>query len=195
MALKHALLATLLDGPATGYEMAKLFDAGVAHYWHATAPQLYQELTRLESEGLVTGTHVAQRDRPNKRVMAITDEGRAELERFVASPSRPTAFKNDMLVKVRTADVVDTEVLLVDLRQGLKHSQAKLGFYLHTLELMLKGRSHEEYVATARRVGPYLTLQRGIRYEQENVGWLVDTIEVITQRANAKSAPRTKVLT
>lgn len=98
------------------------------------------------------------------------------------------------------ADVVDTEALVDDLRQALEHSRAKLDAYLHTQELMLKGRSHDEYVATARRVGPYLTRRRGIRYEQENVGWLVDTIEVLTQRVNGRRTrkprtPRKKVLT
>jgi hypothetical protein len=122
--------------------------------------------------------------------MAITDEGRAELDRFVATPSRPTAFKNDLLVKVRAADVADTEPLLADLRQGLEHSRAKLDAYLHTQELMLKGRSHEEYVATARRVGPYLTLRAGIRYEQDSIAWLEDTIAALTQRSHNRRTAR-----
>lgn len=189
MALKHAVLVTLLDGPATGYELAKLFDAGIAHYWHATAPQLYQELARMERDGLVDSTYVTQRDRPNKRVMAITPEGRAELDRFVATASRPTAFKNDVLVKVRAADVVDTEALLADLRLALELSRRKLDEYLETEKKMLKGRTHEEYVARARRVGPYLTLRRGIGYEQGNVDWLVAAIEVIEQRPMSSGRP------
>src|SRR5262245_61552995 len=112
MALRHAVLVTLLDGPATGYELAKLFDAAVAHYWHATPPQIYQELARLEGDGLVSGTEVAQQDRPNKRVMTITAAGRAELDRFVDERSRRVAFKSDVLVKVRAADVVAVGTLL-----------------------------------------------------------------------------------
>lgn len=187
MALRHAVLSTLLDGPATGYELAKLFDAAVAHYWHATPPQLYQELGRLEREGLVSGTEVAQRDRPNKRVMAITDAGLAELEGFVAEGSRPSAVKNDLLVKVRSADVVDTGTLVDGLRRALEHSRRKLDGYLRTEELMLKGRSPDEYVAGARRIGPYLTLRRGILYEQENVEWLTEAVDALTRRAHDRS--------
>jgi DNA-binding PadR family transcriptional regulator len=187
MALRQAVLATLLDGPATGYELAKLFDAAIAHYWHATAPQLYQELSRLEQDGFVSAAHVTQHDRPNKRVMTITDAGRAELERFAGESSKPPAFKNDVLVKVRTADVVATDPLLTGLRDSLDQCRRKLDSYLLMEHRMLKGRSHDEYVATARRVGPYLTLRRGIRYEQENVAWLVDAIDVITRRADRRS--------
>lgn len=187
MALRHALLATLLDGPATGYELAKLFDAAVAHYWHATAPQLYQELSRLEDEGFVSGAHVTQHDRPNKRVMTITESGLSELERFVGESSRPTAFKNDLLVKVRAADVVDADSLLADLRQSLDQCRRKLDGYLLMEDRMLKGRPHADYVVAARRVGPYLTLRRGIRYEQENIEWLVEAIEVIAQRARHRA--------
>jgi DNA-binding PadR family transcriptional regulator len=193
MALRHAVLAALLDGSASGYELAKRFDATVAHYWHATATQLYQELGRLEGEGHVSGVEVTQRDRPNKRVMTITDKGLAELDRFAAETSRPTAFKHDLLVKVRAADVVDPDALLADLRHALDLSRSKLDFYRQTEQLMLKGRTHDKFVGTARRVGPYLTMRRGIRYEQENIEWLVETIEVLRERASRRS--RKKALT
>ena len=187
MALRHAVLAALLDGPASGYELAKRFDATIAHYWHATAPQIYQELGRLEREGHVNGVDVPQRDRPNKRVMTITDEGLAELDRFAAETSRPAAFKQDLTVKVRAADVVDPEALLADLRHALDLCRNKLDFYRQNEQLMLKGRSHDKFVAAARRVGPYLTLRRGIRYEQENIEWLAETIDVLSQRAGRRS--------
>jgi DNA-binding PadR family transcriptional regulator len=191
MALRHAVLASLLDGPATGYELAKWFDAAVAHYWHATAPQIYQELARLEHAGMVSGTLVAQRDRPNKRVMTITDEGLAELDRFAAETSRPGAHKNDLLVKVRTADAVDTEALLADLRHARDQSRRKLAAYREAEELILKGRTPEEFLAKARRVGPYLTLRRGIRYEQENVEWLEETVDVLARRSRSRTKART----
>lgn len=182
MALRHAVLVTLLDGPATGYQLAKLFDAAVAHYWHATAPQLYQELARMERDGLVSGTEVAQHDRPTKRVMTVTAAGRAELERFVAETSRPAALKSNLLVKVRAADVVDRTALLADLRLAAEATRHKLDAYLRVEEKMLKGRTHDEYITQARRVGPYLTLRSGILYEQQTLTWLQDTIAVLEHR-------------
>jgi DNA-binding PadR family transcriptional regulator len=195
MALQHALLAALLEGPASGYELAKRFDAAVANYWHTTAQQLYKELGVMQGDGLVSSTVVTQHDRPNKRVVTITDDGVAELGRFVATPSRPTSVKDDALVKVTAADVVDPEVVLATLRATLDRSRAKLDGYLSMRERMLKGRTHRQFVATARRVGPYLALDRGIRFEEENVAWCLDAIAAIEQRAKrtAKSRDREKV--
>ncbi|GAA3082491.1 hypothetical protein GCM10020000_80610 [Streptomyces olivoverticillatus] len=53
MALRHAVLAALLDGDLSGYQLAKEFDLGVANFWHAQPQQLYAELTRLEKNGLI----------------------------------------------------------------------------------------------------------------------------------------------
>jgi len=53
MALKHAVLAALLEGEASGYELSKRFDVSVANFWPATPQQIYRELDRLESDGML----------------------------------------------------------------------------------------------------------------------------------------------
>ena len=85
MALRHAVLAALLDEELSGYQLAKAFDLGVANFWHALPQQLYAELTELEKDGLITGREVVQDTRPNKRLFQVTDAGLAELEQFAAT--------------------------------------------------------------------------------------------------------------
>lgn len=36
MSLKYAVLAALLEGEASGYDLAKVFDVSVANFWSAT---------------------------------------------------------------------------------------------------------------------------------------------------------------
>ena len=36
---------------------------------------------------------------------------------------------------------------------------------------MLDGGSEAHFLQTARRIGPYLTLARGIAFERENIAW------------------------
>lgn len=182
MALRHAVLAALVDGPATGYELAKWFDAGVANFWHATRPQLYAELAKLEAAGLVSGTEVVQRGRPNKRIMEITDVGVAALDEFARETSRPTAPKSDTLVKVRVLDVIDPTALREELSSQLVASLAKLEGFEAIEARMLRGRTHDEHLVAARRVGPYLTLRRGIAHEREYVTWLREVLDVIDRR-------------
>src|SRR3954451_10443564 len=98
MALRHAVLAALLEGEASGYQLSKRFDVSVANFWSATPQQLYRELERLEADGLVQPRLAEQRRRPNKRVVTLTDAGREELHDFTAQPARPAALRDDLAV-------------------------------------------------------------------------------------------------
>lgn len=117
MALRHAVLAALLDGELSGYQLAKAFDVGVANFWYAQPQQLYAELTRLEKEGLVAGREVVQESRPNKRLFHVTDAGLVELETFTAASAKPAVVRDDLLVKVQAAERVDTDALVAQLTE------------------------------------------------------------------------------
>jgi hypothetical protein len=50
---------------------------------------------------------------------------------------------------------------------------------------MMDGRSEEEYLAHADRVGPYLTLIRGISFEEENIRWAEQALAILERRLSA----------
>jgi len=54
MSLRHALLGLLADGPASGYDLMKVFDRSLAFVWPATQSQLYGELNRLADDDRAT---------------------------------------------------------------------------------------------------------------------------------------------
>ena len=47
---------------------------------------------------------------------------------------------------------------------------------------MLDGRDEDAYLAHAERVGPYLTLLRGIALEEENIRWAERALAIIEHR-------------
>lgn len=188
MALKYAVLAALLDGEASGYDLAKRFDVSVSNVWHALPQQIYAELAVLEKQGLVSGQVVIQESRPNKRLFSLSPEGRAALERWVGEPSRPLAVKDEILVRCFAADMIDAARLVPGFLARRGHAQSKLNHYLQTRDAMLRGRTEEEYIRTARRVGPYMALRRGIVFEQENIAWCDWALGVLQQRAEAAAA-------
>jgi DNA-binding PadR family transcriptional regulator len=185
MALKYAVLAALLEGEASGYELAKRFDASVANFWTATPQQLYRELDRLTGEGLLDARVVEQRRRPNKRMFRITDAGRRALREFTAAPVRPMAVRDDLLVKVQSVDAGDAAAVMEAIEERMAWSRAKLARYDRLRARLLGGRDEEEYLRTAERVGPYLTLMRGRSLEQENLRWGEAALAVLAKRAPA----------
>lgn len=182
MALRHAVLAALLDEERSGYQLAKSFDLGVANFWHALPQQLYTELTRLEQDGLVTGREVVQETRPNKRLFRVTEAGLAELERFAATASKPSFVRDDLLVKVQSADHVDTGALLTQLTDRAAHAQAKIELFTTLLQRMRGERSEEEFLRDADRIGPYLTCLRGLAFEEGNRDWCHRTAAILRAR-------------
>lgn len=163
MALRHAVLATLLDVDASGYELAKRFDASVANFWHALPQQIYGELRRLEQQGLIRGRTVRQRGRPDKRVFTITKAGEQELREFATAPTKPAALKEDLAVKVYAAAVADPEALIAALHQRGAQSAVKLERYQRQADALGDPDGAD--------LGPSLTLARGIAYERENIDW------------------------
>jgi DNA-binding PadR family transcriptional regulator len=181
MALRHAVLATLLDAEASGYELAKRFDASVANFWHALPQQIYGELRRLEEQGLIRGQAVRQRGRPDKRVFTITTAGRQSLREFAAVPAKPGALKEDLAVKVYSAAVADPEALILVLEQRAKQSAANLERYLRQADALADPDGGD--------LGPSLTLARGIAYERENIDWCAMAAERLRRRATHNDQP------
>lgn len=183
MALRNAILAALLDGEASGYDLTKTFDSSIANFWMATPQQLYRELDRMAVDGLIDTREVQQERRPTKRLHAITSAGRAALREFIEASAKPIAIRDEMLVKVAAMADEDIPAVRRAVTDKLGQSRAKLAHYERLRSRLLDGRSEQAYLEEADRVGPYLTLMRGISLEQENIRWAEFALSVIERRA------------
>ncbi|MFC1415571.1 PadR family transcriptional regulator [Streptacidiphilus cavernicola] len=188
MALRHAVLAALLDEELSGYQLAKAFDLGVANFWHALPQQLYAELAKLEKEGLVAGREVVQDTRPNKRLFQVTDAGLAELQRFAATAAKPSFIRDDLLVAVQAADHLDPGVVVAQLTERAAFAEAKVELFGALLRGMRGDRGEEEFLLRGARIGPYLTCRRGLDFERANRDWCRRTAAVLLERQAAARA-------
>jgi DNA-binding PadR family transcriptional regulator len=186
MALRHAVLAVLLGGEFSGYQLAKVFDTGVANFWYASPQQLYTELTKLERAGLVDGQLVIQLDRPNKRVYTVTEAGVEELVRFAEAEAKPAVIRDDLLVKVHAVDRTDATAVVARLEERAVQAAAKAALFDGTLRALRGDLDEDAFLATGERIGPYLTCLRGRRFEQENVDWCRRSAELIRARWGAE---------
>ena len=72
MSLEFALLGFLSYHPYTGYDLKKIFDTSIRHFWPADQSQIYRTLARLTSRGLAEMEKIPQEDRPDRKVYHIT---------------------------------------------------------------------------------------------------------------------------
>lgn len=183
MALRNAILAMLLDADASGYDLAKSFDSSVANFWTATPQQLYRELDKMESQGAVRAQVVEQQGRPNKRLFSLTETGLAELAEFTTRAPKATAVRDELLVQVQALESGDSASIRQAVEARRATAEAKLQRYERLRERLLGGHTEVDFLATAERVGPYLTLARGLTFEQENIRWCEYILTVLSRRS------------
>ncbi|GHJ35028.1 PadR family transcriptional regulator [Streptomyces sp. TS71-3] len=106
MSLRHALLGLLVDRPASGYDLMKLFDDSLANVWPATQSQMYGELGRMAAAGLVDVSAEGPRRR---KEYTLTDQGLAELREWMSEPERPQPRRSRLLLKVFFLNVATAE--------------------------------------------------------------------------------------
>ncbi|MEE3752031.1 PadR family transcriptional regulator [Mycobacterium intracellulare] len=188
MSLRDAVLAALLEGESSGYDLAKGFDASVANFWPATPQQLYRELDRLADQGLIRARVVRQERRPNKRMFSLTGAGRDAIRHFTAKAPKPSVIRDELLVKVQAADAGDMAAVRESILERLQWASAKVQRYERLRARMMDGRDEDKYLAQADRIGPYLTLIRGISFEQENIRWAEHALAIIERRGSADTA-------
>ncbi|MGW8064272.1 PadR family transcriptional regulator [Streptomyces ziwulingensis] len=183
MSLKYAVLAALLEGEASGYELSKVFDVSLANFWPATPQQLYRELERLAGDGLIEARTVPQERRPTKRLFTLTPAGRERLSAFAAEPTRrPTAIRDEFLIKMQAMDGVDPADVRTLVEERRTWALGKLARYERVRERLLDGRTEEQHLRESGRVGPYLTLLAGITFERENARWCERVLAVLEER-------------
>ncbi len=177
MSLDHAILGFLNYHPYTGYDLKKIFDSSVRHFWPADQSQIYRTLTRLTQQGFAEMEKVPQADRPDRKVYYITEAGRLELQRWLAGPPPMDEPRSAPLIQVFFAgQMSDKEIL------------AKFEGFAAMMRLMLN-----QYQQVPARISPYqeeirsprehffwmLTLDNGIRNMRANLEWAESVIEQI----------------
>ena len=170
MALEHAILVSLSERPASGLDLTRRFDRSIGFFWRATHQQIYRVLARMEADGWVRSTPVAQRGRADKKEYVVASAGQRELERWIAEPTPLEQFRSDLAVKLRAASYGDRAAVLAQVREHLAEHATRLAHY----EQLAVRDFPEPGALTGHRLDVYLVLQGGIRLEQFWVDWLTE---------------------
>ena len=174
VALPHAILVSLCEQASSGYQLAHRFDRSIGYFWAATHQQIYRTLKTMEEDGWVSVTPVAQQGRPDKKVYAVSDAGRAELARWIAEPlsGRGSSVADnrtrDIAVKIRGAEHGDIDAVHAQVA-ALRAERAEL---LDTYRGFEKRQFPDPSALAGSALHQYLVLRGGIRAEESAIDWL-----------------------
>lgn len=179
MSLRHAILGFLSIGPMSGYDLKKVFDESVGHFWTADQAQIYRTLSRLIEEGLVEANRIEQEGRPDRKEHRLTDAGRVELDKWVIAPGESQPTREPFLIKVFFAGRLGPEQarqLLLDRIGEAEQQLAVLKEIASGVNQALAGQAID--LDQQLRIA---TLDNGIRHTQAEIDWaraLLDQIEM-----------------
>jgi DNA-binding PadR family transcriptional regulator len=167
MSLKHSILAILSMEPKTGYQISKDVQNSISFFWKATHQQIYRDLAGLEEKGWVKHREVSQEEKPDKKIYSLTNSGKKELLRWMKEPSEIPATRDSFMIKLFMGNLVDSLVLLEDLRDQKKIHQSRQKQFQE---------AKEKYFADVSSLTQddhykYLTLRRGILLGEAWLAW------------------------
>ncbi len=180
MALSHAILATLLNGPVSGYKLAKRFNRTIGYFWQATHQQIYRELATLEEHGYVQPVVSSS---STEKQYTLTPQGQDFLAQWVAQPAAPGVLREDLLVKVRAGTLASSDALLAELRRRRAFHAEKLTVY----QALQERDFPEPQQLTYEQRLLYLPLLRGLMFEADNIAWCDAALNFLQEGAQLPS--------
>ena len=175
MSLDYAILGFLNYAPLSGYDLKKVFDNSVQHFWPADQSQIYRTLTRLTERGLAGMEVIEQTERPDRKVYHITQAGRDELLHWLAGPTPEYASRSAALIQVFFSGQLSDEVILSKFEGYAQAMRTVLANYA-ALSRELTGNLPES--CTPREHFFWLlTLDLGLRSVRETIAWAENVIE------------------
>jgi PadR family transcriptional regulator, regulatory protein AphA len=180
MILEYAILGFLNYQALSGYDLKKMFDNSVRHFWPADQSQIYRTLTRLNQQGWVTVELIEQSEHPDRKVYHITEAGRAELHGWLITTTPVWEGRMAPLIQIFFGGQLTDEELLIKCRQMKVQFENMLSLYQDTVKL---GEQYAQIANSEREVFCWmLTLESGFQFVQSQINWIESVIRRIEQK-------------
>lgn len=180
MTLEYAMLGFLQSTPLSGYDMKKMFDNTIRHFWSADQSQIYRTLARLTKEDFIRSEIVIQNSRPNSKVYHITEKGKEEFNRWLISSPTPIEPRISWLVQVFFAGGLPDDKIIHLLEQLALRIRSIMDKYNDLLPRENPSLYH--HVPKRDLFFQELTLDYGITMNNARIRWLEKTIDSIRNK-------------
>jgi DNA-binding PadR family transcriptional regulator len=175
MSLEFAILGFLNQRSYSGYDLKKVFDTSVRHFWPADQSQIYRTLSRMKKDGWVETQVVHQENRPDRKEYSITEQGRTALMDWLATPLQPEENRSaDMIQVFFASNLSDKEAV-----QIFERAEANMQLGLAQYRQISKDPAqYSDFVKSPREFFfMMLTLEVGENMMKSNIEFLQSVIK------------------
>lgn len=176
MTLKHAILGLLNYEPMTGYDLKKMIDISINHFWPAVQSQVYTTLSKMEKEGWVSVETIPQEPLPPRKVYSLTPVGKAEFVDWLTTPQACGETRIAWLVQVFFAGQLDDEKTLTLLYNLKSVFQQRLEGYSSIPD---ENRDSLQNDPMRDKFFWMLTVDYGVAQSIEQIKWIDKVIQTV----------------
>jgi PadR family transcriptional regulator, regulatory protein AphA len=182
---RFAILGVLGFGPMSGYDVKKLIERSIAHFWNESYGQIYPILNRLAAEGLAERRREKQRGKPDRQIYSLTDKGRLEVARWLAVPARQEPFRNELLLKL----FLGAEGPVAESITQIEHYESSQRALLETY-IGIERRVREELPGHPQLPFSLVTLHYGQHRCRAMLAWCAESICALKRLDGRRARPR-----
>lgn len=121
-AVTWVVLGLIADKPRSGYDIKRIVDRTIRHFWAASYGQIYPELKRLEEAGWIVGGKAPRGGRA-RTVYRITPTGSDALREWSGGRDTRVELRDESLLRLFFADTLPRDQamgLLAARREGYR---------------------------------------------------------------------------
>lgn len=161
-------------GPMSGYDLKKLSERSLAHFWHESYGNLYPRLAELETDGLVTARTERRPRAPDAIVYRITSRGRRALAAWLQEPAAAERTRSELLLKVFFGGRVSLETTIEHVTAYRRQQEAVRATYA-AIELRLR----DDVKVSSDAAFQLMTLRRGQLVTDARLRWCDETLAAL----------------
>lgn len=166
--LRYILLGLLSHKKLAGYDIKKLFEGELGDFWYSNHSQIYPELRRMESSGLISASTETVGTKLEKTYYEITAAGTFMLDEWMHEPlSALVPSRDEFTMKLYLInDASDPLVRELFQEEITRHQEKYQYLQLRWQELFANPDSRQQHYGHA------LILDQAIQREKQRLDWL-----------------------
>jgi PadR family transcriptional regulator, regulatory protein AphA len=159
--------------PRSGYEIKKVIDNVISHFWAESNGQIYPVLKRLAAQDLIRPQ--AKKEKGRKKICySITPKGEASLRSWLAVPPELGKPRDELILKLFFGSQTEIPVLIGHLQAHRATAQAMLAECLFwQKETKKQPAKHTPFTL--------ITLRAGIALSETSLRWAEESIATLQQ--------------
>ncbi len=178
---KYAIMAMLSMGPMSGYDIKKLLEERVTHFWNESYGQIYPILKLLQQEGLAEKTVERQEGKPDRNVFELSAEGLEALRQWQRLPVAKEKRRIEIVLKLVFGSKVAHEDLILQIERFRDMEQEMLVFYTCISEGF-----DLEFAADPDAPFKRMALNFGLHETRAHLAWSDETLKMLRNMEPSK---------